>query len=69
MAISLHSIPCELIALVTEWLDLQDICSLGFTSRYFFGTIMFNESIAKRALEVSYQKPSLAGRALNLTIL
>ncbi|KAH6665909.1 hypothetical protein F5X68DRAFT_265725 [Plectosphaerella plurivora] len=51
MVVSLHSIPCELIALVTEWLDLEDICSLGFTSRYFFGTLMFNESIAKRALE------------------
>jgi hypothetical protein len=65
MATSLRSIPCELIALITEWLDLQDICSLGFTSRYFHGTIMFNESIAKRALEVSCRELSLSCGALD----
>lgn len=52
-SVSIYNLPCELVALVAEQLDLQDLASLAFTCRHFHGNVLFNNSIARMVLEVS----------------
>lgn len=49
----LDCLPPELIIIVADSLSIRDICHWSVTSRYFYGIIMFNETIAKAKLEVS----------------
>lgn len=55
----LRDLPPELIVVVSESLNLQDVCRWATVSRHFYRVIMFNESIAKHALEVSGQRGPL----------